>query len=685
YIATFRHHPTQPNPTITSEEGRKKRTPSEPTPPPRPEPDLHPSFLLRLPLLFLLRRKQAGTGRHSDLSAPSSPRAPNPPLVNVAPPEERTSDGIAGRARGLGAPPPARPRRRRRPLRRLRPPLQARRPRPALRQQGRPLPQPQSETYRYFDLPFCSPEKVKEKSEALGEVLNGDRLVDAPYKLDFRTDHDSKAVCPKKLTKEDVAKFRNAVAKDYYFQMYYDDLPLWGFIGKVEKGGKPDPSEWKYYLYRHIIFDILYNNDRVIEINVHTDQSALVDLTEDKEVNVDFLYTVKWKETPTPFEKRMEKYSSSSNMPHHLEVHWFSIINSCVTVLLLTGFLATILMRVLKNDFVKYAHDEEAADDQEESGWKYIHGDVFRFPKNKSLFSAALGTGTQLFALTTFIFLLALVGVFYPYNRGALFTALVVIYALTSGIAGYIATSFYCQLEGTNWVRNLLLTGCLFCGPLFLTFCFLNTVAIAYSATAALPFGTICVIVLIWTLVTFPLLVLGGIAGKNSKSEFQAPCRTTKYPREIPPLPWYRTTVPQMAMAGFLPFSAIYIELYYIFASVWGHRIYTIYSILFIVFIILLIVTAFITVALTYFQLAAEDHEWWWRSFLCGGSTGFFVYGYCLYYYYARSDMSGFMQTSFFFGYMACICYAFFLMLGMVGFRAALFFVRHIYKSIKCE
>lgn len=41
---------------------------------------------------------------------------------------------------------------------------------------------------------------------------------------------------------------------------------------------------------------------------------------------------------------------------------------------------------------------------------------------------------------------------FYPYNRGALFTALVVIYALTSGIAGYTASSFYHQLEGTNWV-----------------------------------------------------------------------------------------------------------------------------------------------------------------------------------------------------------------------------------------
>ncbi|KAK7861432.1 transmembrane 9 superfamily member 3 [Quercus suber] len=543
-----------------------------------------------------------------------------------------------------------------------------------------------SETYRYFDLPFCSPENVKDKKEALGEVLNGDRLVSAPYKLDFRVEKDSELVCKKTLSKEEVARFRDAVNKDYYFQMYYDDLPLWGFIGKVEKEGK-EPSDYKYFLYKHIQFNIFYNKDRVIEINVQTDARNVVDLTDDNkdDVDVDFLYTVRWKETSVPYEKRMDKYSQSSSLPHHLEIHWFSIINSCVTVLLLTGFLATILMRVLKNDFVKYAHDEESAEDQEETGWKYIHGDVFRYPKYKSVFAAALGSGTQLFTLTVFIFILALVGVFYPYNRGALFTALVVIYALTSGIAGYIATSFYCQLEGTNWVRNLMLTGCLFCGPLFLMFCFLNTVAIAYNATAALPFGTIVVIVLIWTLVTSPLLVLGGIAGKNSKAEFQAPVRTTKYPREIPPLPWYRGTIPQMAMAGFLPFSAIYIELYYIFASVWGHRIYTIYSILFIVFIILLIVTAFITVALTYFQLAAEDHEWWWRSFLCGGSTGIFIYAYCLYYYYARSDMSGFMQTSFFFGYMACICYGFFLMLGTVGFRAALLFVRHIYRSIKCE
>lgn len=194
---------------------------------------------------------------------------------------------------------------------------------------------------------------VKEKREALGEVLNGDRLVVAPYKLEFLSDKDSEIVCKKKLSKEEVAQFRSAVSKDYYFQMYYDDLPLWGFLGKVEKEGKADPSEYKYYLFKHLHFEIFYNKDRVIEIIARTDPNALVDITEDKEVDVDFMYSVKWKETTTAFEKRMEKYSQSSSLPHHLEIHWFSIINSCVTVLLLTGFLATILMRVLKNDFVK--------------------------------------------------------------------------------------------------------------------------------------------------------------------------------------------------------------------------------------------------------------------------------------------------------------------------------------------
>ncbi|EPS73381.1 hypothetical protein M569_01372, partial [Genlisea aurea] len=545
-----------------------------------------------------------------------------------------------------------------------------------------------SETYRYYYLPFCSPGDIEEKKEALGEVLNGDRLVSAPYKLHFKQDVETKTVCKKKLTMKEGALFRYAISKSYTFEMYFDDLPIWGFVGKIEGEGKTVPSEFRYYLFNHLHFDILYHDDRVIEVNARVNSDAAMDITQDMEMEIEFTYSAKWNQTSTTFDKRMEKYSRTASLPHRLEIRWFSIMNSCAIALLLTGFLSSILMRVLRNDFIRYTHhDDELAEDRDESetGWKYIHSDVFRYPRFKSLLAAAIGSGTQLFTLMVFIFILSLVGVFYPYNRGALFTALILIYALTSGVAGYTSASFYRQLEGEFWIRNLLLTGGLFSGPLFIMFCYLNSVAIAYNSTAALPFGTIMLIFLIWALVTLPLLGLGGVAGKNSSREFQAPCRTSKNPRDIPDLAFYQGALPQMAMAGFLPFCAIYVELHYVFASVWGHSIYTISSILFIVFIILIIVTAFVTVSLTYFQLVAEDYHWWWRAFLYGGSTGAFIYVYCFYYYHSLSNMSGFMQASFFFGYMSAICYGFFLMLGMVGFRAALVFVRHIYRAIKCE
>ena len=65
--------------------------------------------------------------------------------------------------------------------------------------------------------------------------------------------------------------------------------------------------------------------------------------------------------------------------------------------------------------------------------------------------------------------------------------------------------------------------------------------------------------------------------------------------------------------------SAISVELYYIFATIWGREMYTLYGILFVVFGILLSVTACISVALTYFQLSNEDYRWWWRSIFSAG------------------------------------------------------------------
>lgn len=70
------------------------------------------------------------------------------------------------------------------------------------------------------------------------------------------------------------------------------------------------------------------------------------------------------------------------------------------------------------------------------------------------------------------------------------------------------------------------------------------------------------------------------------------------------------------------PYSAISVELYYIFATVWGREAYTLYGILFLVFVILISVTACISVALTYHQLSSEDYRWWWKSIFSSGLVG---------------------------------------------------------------
>ncbi|XP_057974782.1 transmembrane 9 superfamily member 5-like [Malania oleifera] len=544
-----------------------------------------------------------------------------------------------------------------------------------------PLNNP-SETYQYFDWPFCCPDPIVERKESLGEVLNGDRLNNALYELKFREDKIQVPLCQKKLGRVEAAKFRDAVANDFYFQMYCDDLPFWGFIGKVEdeKWSLNEKSS-KYYLFKHVRFDAFYNGNQIIEIRAFSDPNYVVDISEDTEINVEFSYSVFWNATSTRFENRMEKYSKASLLPAHQQIHWFAIVNSVVIILLLMGLLILHFMRHLKSDLQKCSSGDEQ---DKEAGWTYIHGDVFRYPSYTSLFCAVMGTGVQLLTLVFFLFILAFVGILYPYSHGALCTSLVIIYSLTSIVAGYTASAFHNQFADTGWERSVLLSGILYPGPLFLIMLILNTVAMISGSTTALPLGTIVLILTLYIFVTIPLLALGGVIGYRFRSECQAPCATKRCSREIPSLAWYRRTPSQMFIAGLVPFSAIVLELHHLYASLWGYKICTVSSILFVMFIILIVLTALLSVGLTYIQLSMEDHKWWWSSVLRGGSTAFFMYAYCVC-YYAKSNMSGFMQLSYFFGCNACMCYAFFLMLGVISFCASSMFVSHIYHVVKSE
>lgn len=51
----------------------------------------------------------------------------------------------------------------------------------------------------------------------------------------------------------------------------------------------------------------------------------------------------------------------------------------------------------------------------------------------------------------------------------------------------------------------------------------------------------------------------------------------------------------------------------------------------------------------------------------------------------SRPSRAGFLQTSYFFGYMLLASYAAFIMLGTIGFASSLLFVRRIYRAVKCD
>lgn len=559
-----------------------------------------------------------------------------------------------------------------------------------------------TEKYRFYSLPFCEvhkPDGKKEKKGAvrhkqrLHEAIAGDRRESSAYVVEFSEAVKDKVLCEHTLKEDDLVKFKYAIANSYYFEMYVEDLPMSGFIGDIldEDIVAQDimgTGEGKTYLFPHLQFTFGVNKNKIVSAEVRTDASKKVDITDiTKPQKVTFTYSVEFKQDDTPWKKRMTKYTNDMFSPQSSEIHWLSIINSCVLVLLLTAFLTIIFMRLLKNDFSNYMDVEEEIIEEEESGWKLIHGDVFRFPQYSTLFCAAVGSGNQLMISTFIVLLLALTGRVSTTRRGSILATAVIIYSLASVVSGYTGTRLYLQMNGKAWARCVLLTAILFPAPVVLVFSYVNSVAVVHGSISALPFSTVFTLAALYGFICLPLTLFGGILAKNySTKDMKAPTRTTKVAREIPTeTPLFKSRPFQMFVAGFLPFSAIYIELHYIFTSMWGHQIYTLFGILFFAFVLLVIVTSSITLSLLYFQLTREDHRWWWMTFINGGMIGFFIYAYSFYFYFHRSALTGFLQTSFYFGYMAVISFAFFLMLGSASFQFSLLFVKYIYSRVKCD
>ena len=544
------------------------------------------------------------------------------------------------------------------------------------------------ETYSYYSLPFCQPTlkpKMEERTDSLGVVLEGDELTDSGLLVKFKQDVQQKEICAMKLTVDQVNVLTLAVQQHYWYQMYVDELPIWGMVGEymMEEAGSGEHGSIKEqgFIYTHRDFSISTNHNQIIEVNLTSENPK--PLTPD--TTVAFTYSVHWTTTNKEFASRFDRYLDFDFFEH--QIHWFSIFNSFMMVVFLCGLVALILMRTLRQDYIRYSNeDEEMELDKivDESGWKQIHGDVFRQPSYLMLYAALLGTGYQLFALALCVIGVTLFATMYD-ERGSMMTSFLICYILTSLIAGYTSSSFYKRYNGSDWKSAMLLTALLYPGVCFSIAFLLNIIAVSYDSSASYSLYTLTLLVALWLFACCPLLLIGTIIGRSTSVSSDFPCRVNTLRRPIPDGKVYTKSWVMSLFAGVLPFGSIFIEMYFIFTSFWNYKFYYVYGFMFLVFLILLVVTVCVTIVTTYVLLNAEDYRWHWNAFMSGGSTALYVFCYAIYYFFTKTRMSGMMQTSYYFGYMAMFSAGLCVLCGTIGYMGASAFVNKIYQYIKSD
>ncbi|CAD6341446.1 unnamed protein product [Miscanthus lutarioriparius] len=282
-------------------------------------------------------------------------------------------------------------------------------------------------------------------------------------------------------------------------------------------------------------------------------------------------------------------------------------------VLFLSVMVAMIMLRTLYRDISKYNQLESQEEAQEESGWKLLHGDVFRPPVNVDLLCVYVGTG-------------------------------------------YSSARFYKMFGGMEWKKVAIRTVLVFPGVVFLIFFALNMLLWGVKSSGAVPFTTMFALVFLWFGISMPLIFIGSYLGFK-KPYIEDPVRTNKIPRPIP-----------QHSHGILPFGAVFMELLFILTIIWMHQFYYIFGFLFLVFVILIVTCAEITIVLCYFQLCSEDYQWWWRSYLTPGSSALYLFLYATFYFFTEMQITKAASGVLYLGYMLIASLRLLCAHGTIGF-----------------
>lgn len=588
--------------------------------------------------------------------------------------------------------------------------------------------------YEYSSFDFCQPNENdvndRDPVENLGQVVFGERLRASAYDIDFKKNQTYTEVCRREYAKnkESMLQFlRDRIHEDYMQQWVVDNMPVtWCYsimesdkpfcstrfpVGcyVTEKGQRHDAcflsdqlkEPGATYIFNHVHIILYYQkgsktggstDGRIVRAHV---QLASCDaakcakplkipnkIAKGEKFMIPYSYSVDFLEMKdVRWASRWDYILSSTTQSN---VQWFSLINSVLITIFLSAMVGMILVRSLHRDIMRYNQAESSEDIQEDFGWKLVHGDVFRPPSCIMLLSVCVGSGAQIIFMTFIALVFACLGFLSPPNRGALLTAVLVLYVFMGAVAGYISARLYKTMGGLRWKSNVLMTAFLVPGLVFVVFFILNLFLWGAGSSAAIPFTTLLALLCLWFGISLPLTFFGAFLGFRRPAAEQ-PVRTNQIPREIPQQNWLSHPVPSALMGGILPFGCVFIQLFFILNSIWSGQMYYMFGFILLAFIVLLVVCAQTAVLLCYFHLCAEDYRWWWRSFFSTGTTALYLFFFSIHYFVYKTSITGALSYLLFFGYTFIMVFLFFIMTGTIGFVSSLIFVRRIYGIVKID
>ncbi|CAH2445855.1 cellular adhesion and filamentous growth protein [Komagataella phaffii CBS 7435] len=601
--------------------------------------------------------------------------------------------------------------------------------------------------YSYYDLPFVCPpmDDAKPVTMSLGEVFNGDRLWDSNYGLYFGIDESCKRLCDRITQPEALRRADQLIRQGYVVQWTVDSLPgATTFISsssnsKYYASGFPlgFVKDGDTYLHNHVMIVIRWHTEAadpakkvIVGFEVYPRSVSdyqcpgassnfdnyKLDINSTEPAQIPFTYAVYWREEKDlSWENRWSMYFVSEL--NQGNIHWFSLVNSFVLVLFLSTVVGVVLYKTLTRDINEFKSSHRIHDavteelkflpnvqhtDSDSDGWKSIRNEVFHVPSHPLLLSILGGSGFQILLTALSVIIFYTIGVLRPQFKGDFFTISFASFILAGFGSGFAGAQFYFQLKSdphmtAGWRKVSILCG-VFCTSVILsTILFCNFFVWAKSSSFALPIRTILILVLSIIVIEIPLSYMGGYVSKRLKYSWslkgssKSSLLRTKSSNDliiktpIPKQPFYNKLFVAVPLFGAFPFGIIYVELLFIFRSLWLEKstYYYMYGFLFVTVGLLCIVIVETAIIATFLSVNKGNYNWHWRSFIIGGSVAFYLTSYSIFYLIFYLKVVDFTSTLIYLIYMALISCTVGVACGSVGLFSSIILMNTIYNAIK--